>query len=67
MGKRLELSSTDRKIGGVCGGLAEYLGVDPTLMRLLFVLLAILTAVVPMVVFYLLAWLLMPRRRPEAE
>jgi len=36
--KRLYRSRTERKIAGVCGGLGEYFGVDPTLIRLLFVL-----------------------------
>ncbi len=36
--KLLKKSATDRKIGGVCAGIAEYLGVDPTVIRLLFVL-----------------------------
>ena len=36
--KKLYRSRVDRKIGGVCGGLGEYFGNDPTLVRLLFVL-----------------------------
>jgi phage shock protein PspC (stress-responsive transcriptional regulator) len=36
--KKLHRSLTDRMIGGVCGGLAEYFNIDPTLIRLLFVL-----------------------------
>ena len=36
--KKLYRSRTDRKIAGVCGGLAVYAGIDPTLVRLLFVL-----------------------------
>ncbi len=36
--KKLYRSRIDRKIGGVCGGLGEYLGIDATLVRLLFVL-----------------------------
>ena len=36
--KKLYRSRTDRKIGGVCGGLAQYFNIDPTLVRLLFVL-----------------------------
>ena len=37
---RLHKSATDKKISGVCGGIAEYLGVDPTLIRLAWALLA---------------------------
>jgi len=39
--KRLYRSQEDRMIGGVCGGLAEYLSVDPTLIRLLYILFAL--------------------------
>lgn len=38
MEKKLYRSEKDRKIGGVCGGLGEYLNIDPTLVRLLWVL-----------------------------
>lgn len=37
---RLHKSSTDKKIAGVCGGIAEFLGVDPTIVRLAWALLA---------------------------
>jgi phage shock protein PspC (stress-responsive transcriptional regulator) len=60
-GRRLTRSATDRKIAGVCGGLAEYYGVDATPIRLLWVILSILFgAVVGGVIAYLAAWLIMP-------
>ncbi len=62
--KRLYLSTTDKKLAGVCGGLGEYFDIDPTVVRLLFVVLGIITGVFPFVVGYLLAWLLVPRH-PE--
>ena len=37
--KRLYRSTTDRMIGGVCGGLAEFFNIDPTIVRLIFVIL----------------------------
>ena len=40
MEKRLVRSSSDRKIAGVCGGIAEYFNVDPTVVRLLWVILS---------------------------
>jgi phage shock protein PspC (stress-responsive transcriptional regulator) len=58
--KRLHLSQTDKKIFGVCGGIGQTYDVDPTLVRLVLVLLCILTAVLPMVLFYIIAWLVMP-------
>src|SRR5690348_13713624 len=54
----LQRSSTDRMLGGVCGGLAEYSGVDPLLWRVGFVALALAGGTGVLV--YLLLWLLMP-------
>jgi phage shock protein C len=59
--KRLLLSSSDKKIGGVCGGIAEYMDLDPTIVRLLTVVLAVITAVIPVLVGYVLAWIIIPR------
>lgn len=58
----LTLSSTDRMIGGVCGGLARWLGWDPTLVRVLYVLVSVLSAAFPGILVYLALWILMPRR-----
>ncbi len=60
--KRLYLSDTDKKIAGVCGGLAEYFHTDPTLIRLLVVVLAIITAFFPVVVAYFIAAIVVPHR-----
>ena len=60
--KRLERSARDVKIAGVCGGLAEYFNVDPTAVRLLWLVLTILPgAILGGVLVYLAAWLVMPR------
>jgi len=65
--RRLTLSATDRKIAGVCGGLAEYFGVDATPVRLLWVILSIVFgAVIGGVIAYLAAWLIMPRPHTTA-
>lgn len=58
--KRLYLSATDRKIFGVCGGIAEYLEIDSTLIRLLWIILTIATAVVPGVIGYIIAAVVIP-------
>ena len=59
-------SNTDRKIAGVCGGLAEYYGVDATPIRLLWIILSILCgAVIGGVLAYLVAWLIIPPRRDD--
>ena len=67
-GRRLTRSATDRKIGGVCGGLASYFDVDPTLIRLATVILAIYPgAIVCGVLVYLLAWFVIPTATPTLE
>jgi len=58
---RLVRSRTDRRIAGVCGCLAEYFDVDPTIVRVTWVILSIFAgAVVFGVVAYLIAWLIIP-------
>jgi phage shock protein C len=59
--KKLYRSSKDRKIAGICGGLGEYFSVDPTLIRLAFVFIGLLTAVIPMIVAYLIGWIIIPQ------
>jgi phage shock protein PspC (stress-responsive transcriptional regulator) len=60
-GTRLLRSETNRQIAGICGGLADYLGVDSTIVRLVAVVLAIYPgAVIGGVVVYLIAWLIIP-------
>ena len=60
-GKRLLRSSSDRKIGGVCGGLADYFGIDSTLVRLAAVILAIYPgAIICGVLVYLVGWFVIP-------
>lgn len=58
MNNRLYRSRTDQMIGGVCGGLAEYLKIDSTLVRLFFVLLGLGTGVG--VAVYLILWIIIP-------
>lgn len=58
--KRLYRSAREKKIAGVCGGLAEYFDVDPTIVRLI-TLCAILLGGMS-IVLYLIAWIIMPVR-----
>jgi phage shock protein PspC (stress-responsive transcriptional regulator) len=53
--------SNDRIIAGVCGGLSEWLGWDPTLVRLLYVLVSILSAAFPGILVYIVLWIVMPK------
>ena len=60
--RRLMRSATDSKIAGVCGGLAEYLNVDPTIVRLFWAILAVVPGgVVGGIVAYVVAWLIVPK------
>lgn len=58
--KRLYRSTKDRKIFGVCGGIAEYFDADPTIVRLAWVIVTALTGVVPGVIAYLVAAIVIP-------
>jgi len=57
--RRLTLSTRDKKIAGVCGGIADYFGVDPTLVRVIAVIFALFFGWG--VIAYLLAWWIMPK------
>ena len=61
LGNPLVRSRSDRIIAGVCGGLARWLGWSPTVVRILYVALSILSAAFPGILVYLLLWLVMPR------
>lgn len=56
--KRLYRSRTNRQIAGVCGGLGEYFGIDPTLIRVLFVLAFLVAG--QGLLLYIILWLVMP-------
>ena len=61
--KRLYRSRQERMLGGVCGGLAEYLNVDPTLIRLIFVVLALMAG--PGILAYFIMWIIVPLEPKE--
>jgi phage shock protein C len=58
--KRLYRSQRDKKIAGLCGGLGEYLEVDPTIVRLLAIVFCIATGIIPFLIGYLIAWMIVP-------
>ena len=60
--KRLYRSEKDKMIGGVCGGIAEYFTLDPTLVRLGYILLSIFT-VFSGILAYLILWIVVPKRK----
>ena len=48
-------------LGGVCGGLAEWLGWSPTWVRILYVLVSILSVAFPGMIVYVILWIIMPK------
>lgn len=56
----LRRSRSDRMVAGVVGGLARYAGIDPTLARVIFVLLSVVSAAFPGLLVYVILWLLIP-------
>ena len=60
---RLHRSRSNKMIAGVCGGLAEWLGWDPTLVRILYVVVSIASVAFPGILVYLVLWLVMPERQ----
>ncbi|SCY48175.1 PspC domain-containing protein [Alkaliphilus peptidifermentans] len=59
--KRLRLSQIDKKLSGVCGGIAEYFDVDSTLIRLGWVVLTIFSAGLGGIIAYIIAAAIMPK------
>ena len=59
--KRLYRSRKNRIIAGVCGGLGEYFGIDPVIIRLLWVLLVLLYGTG--ILAYLIAWMIIPSKK----
>jgi len=60
MRKPLRRSRSNRMIAGVVGGLAEYWSLNPTLARVIFVVVSILSAAFPGIVVYAVLWLIIP-------
>ncbi|MHC4697017.1 MAG: PspC domain-containing protein [Planctomycetota bacterium] len=58
----LRRSVANRHVAGVCGGLAEYFGLDPTAVRVGYVLVSILSAAFPGILIYIVLWILIPER-----
>ncbi len=56
---RLTRSETDKRIGGVCGGIAEYFDIDSTLVRIGFVLISLMSGVGVLV--YVVLWIVLPK------
>ena len=59
--KKKLIRSKNGMIAGVCGGIADYLNMDATIVRILYVLLSLLSAAFPGTVVYLILWLIIPK------
>ncbi|MFH0917123.1 MAG: PspC domain-containing protein [bacterium] len=62
MEKRLQRSRTEKMVGGVCGGLAQYFDVDPTIVRILWVIITLLGGAG--IILYIVLWVIMPLEPP---
>jgi len=62
----LERSRSNRMIAGVCAGIAKNFNLDPTLVRILFVLVSIFSAAFPGIIVYVILWIVMPEEGAAA-
>jgi phage shock protein PspC (stress-responsive transcriptional regulator) len=58
--RHLQRSMTDRKIGGVCGGLAQHFGADSSIVRIVSAILIVCSGIVPGLFVYLVLWIAIP-------
>ena len=63
--KKLYLSKNDKKMAGICGGLGEMLDFDSTIIRLAFVFIGIASGIFPLVIAYIVGWLIIPENPGE--
>ena len=61
--KKLYRSRVQKMVGGVCGGIAEYLNTDPTIVRLIWALLTIVSGFFLGIILYLVAWIIIPEAK----
>lgn len=66
MDKKLYRSKDNRILAGIIGGIGEYLKVDPVILRLLFVVFTIFTGIVPGIILYVIAMVIVPEH-PETS
>ena len=65
--KKLYRSTENKKIAGIFGGLGEIFNIDPTLLRLIFVFIGLVTAVIPLVLAYVVGWIIIPKGKGSSE
>jgi phage shock protein C len=60
--KKLYLSKKDKKIFGICAGIGKTYDIDPTIIRLILVGLCLMTGIIPLLLTYLVAWVIVPEK-----
>jgi phage shock protein PspC (stress-responsive transcriptional regulator) len=60
--KKMYRSQSNRVIAGICGGLGELYAIDPTLLRLIFVFVMLVTGIFPLTITYIIAWFVLPMK-----
>jgi phage shock protein PspC (stress-responsive transcriptional regulator) len=63
----LQRSRRNKMIAGVCGGIAEWLGWDPTIVRILYVVVSAASVAFPGILAYLVLWIIMPKAPRETS
>lgn len=58
--KMLQRSRKNRMIAGICGGLGDYFGIDPTMVRVIYVVVSIFSVAFPGILIYLILWAVIP-------
>lgn len=64
--KKLTRSDTNKQLAGVCGGMAEYFSVDPTLVRVVYILLTVFTGIIPGIIAYLVLIVVIPPKNGKS-
>jgi phage shock protein C len=60
--KKLKRSKKEKMIAGICGGIAEYFEVDPTIVRVIYVLVSIFSIAFPGILVYIILWIIIPEQ-----
>jgi phage shock protein PspC (stress-responsive transcriptional regulator) len=63
----LQRSRRNKMIAGVCGGIAEWLGWDPTVVRILYVVVSAVSVAFPGILAYVVLWIIMPKAPRESS
>lgn len=60
MSKKIYRSRTNKKLAGILGGLGQYVGIDPTILRIIFIILLFGTGIFPLVLIYIICIFIIP-------